>query len=177
MDDNIKKYCDIVRSSSSENEIAIKWLYANGLYKKVIGTLREELELYIRTFYLKNQSKSDREKLLDNFFKGFKWGITEKLMINFAKNNGGQGWEEITYKIGCFFIHLTVFHNWSTEDITKFVTTYEKNILINYINQYHNASLDIDSTFEDIIQYSLDIFKKIKDNMEYQLELLESNII
>lgn len=96
------------------------------------------------------------------------------MMIDFATKNSGQGWEEITYKIGCYFIHLTIFHNWSNEDIAKFITTTQKNILINYINKYYNASLDFDSTFEDIIQYSLDIFEKIKDNMEYQIEQLES---
>lgn len=61
--------------------------------------------------------------------------------------------------------------------IKKFLTSYENKILIDYINQFHNASLDIDSTFEDIIQYSLDVFKKIKDNMEYQLNLLENSIV
>lgn len=177
MFNSIKKYCNIVRCSSNENEMSIKWLFENKLYKKVIGTLREELELYVRTFYLLNQTPIKREKLLNNFFRGFKWGVTEKVMIDFTKNNSNQGWEELTYKIGCYFIHLTVFHNWSNEDITKFVTPYEKYMLINYINQYYNASLNINSTFEDIIQYSLDIFKKIKDNMEYQLKQLENNVV
>lgn len=124
--------------------------------------------------YLLNQKDEYKKILLDNFFKGFKWGVTERMMIDFAKKNSGQGWEEITYKIGCYFIHLTIFHNWSNEDIAKFITTTQKNILINYINKYYNASLDFDSTFEDIIQYSLNIFEKIKDNMEYQIEQLEN---
>lgn len=98
-------------------------------------------------------------------------------MIDFSKHNNDQGWEEITYKIGCYFVHLTIFHNWNDEDIIKSLTFYEKKILIDYINKFHNASLDIDSAFEDIIQYSLDVFKKIKDNMEYQLELLENSIV
>ena len=174
---NIKKYCDIVRESSNENEIAIQWLYENKLYKKVIGTLREELELYIRTFYLLNQNQIERERILNSFFEGFKWKVTEREMVNFAQNNSFKGWEEITYQIGCYFIHLTVLHNWSQEDITKFITLTEKKILINYINKYHNANLTIDSKFEDIIKFSLDIFYKIKDNMEYQLEQLENNII
>lgn len=125
---SIKKYCDIVRTSSLENEIAIKLLYENKLHKKVIETLREELELYIRTFYLLNQSKFNREELLNKFFRAFKWGITEKVMVDFAKNNNNQGWEEITYKIGCYFIHLTVFHDYSNEDIIKFVNNNEKRI-------------------------------------------------
>lgn len=174
---SIKKYCDIVRTSSLENEVAIKLLYENKLYKKVIEVLRDELELYVRTFYLLNQSEVNIEKILNNFFNAFKWGVTEKAMINFTQNNNNQGWEEITYKIGCYFIHLTIFHNWSNEDIIKFVTTNEKQILIKYINQYHNANLNINSTFEDIIKYSLSIFNKIKDNMEYQLIELEKKIV
>ena len=135
MINNIKKYCDIVRESSNENEIAIQWLYENKLYKKVIGTLREELELYIRTFYLLNQNQIERERILNSFFEGFKWKVTEREMVNFAQNNSFKGWE------------------------------------------YHNANLTIDSKFEDIIKFSLDIFYKIKDNMEYQLEQLENNIV
>ncbi len=55
-------------------------------------------------------------------------------MVNFIHNNNNQGWEEITYKIGCYFVHLTIFHNWSNEDITKFVNNCEKQILIILIN-------------------------------------------
>ncbi len=45
MENNIKKYCDIVRNSSNENEKAIKLLYESKLYKKVVGTN------YYQTFF------------------------------------------------------------------------------------------------------------------------------
>ena len=79
-------------------------------------------------------------------------------------------------KFGCSFIHLSILHNWSNEDVTKIIDRSEKEMIIYYINQFHNAKLTINSTFEDIVKYSLSIFEKIKGNMEHQLEQLEKEI-
>lgn len=177
--DKIVKYCSIVRTSSNENEVAIKLLYENKLYKKVIGTLREELELYIRTLYLTNQNASEKERLITEFFKNIQWKnsknarLTDAEMVNFA-NNIGFGWEQISYKFACSFVHLSVLHNWSNEDVIKIIQDNEKKIIIDYINQYHGAKLNDKSTFKDIIVYLLPIFEKIKHNMEYYLQELEN---
>lgn len=178
MKSNTIKYCEIVRSSSLENEITIKILYDNKLYKKVIGTLREELELYIRTLYLLFKDDFEREKLLSEFFNNIQWKnsknkrVTDREMVDFANNIGG-GWESISYKFACSFVHLSVLHNWNNKDIMNLVQVGDKYTIINYINQYHNAKLSYNCTFENILQYSLEIFKKIKDNMEYYLLELE----
>lgn len=98
MENDIKKYCDIVRNSSNENEKAIKLLYESKLYKKVVGTLREELELYIRTLYLSQQNRINREQLLSDFFQNIQWKnsqnkrLTDREMVDFA-NEIGFGWE------------------------------------------------------------------------------------
>lgn len=176
---NIKKYCDIVRVSSSENEVAIKLLYENKLYKKVIGNLREELELYIRTLYLLAQDDLKREYLLSDFFKNIQWKnsknrrLTDREMVDFA-NEVGYGWERISYEFACSFVHLSVLHNWNNKDVIEIINANDKKIIVDYINQYHNAKLNDNCTFENILQYSLDIFEKIKGNMEYYLEKLEN---
>lgn len=176
--DYIKKYCDIVRASSSENEVAIKWLYENKLYKKVVGTLREELELYAKTVYLLSQSKVTREYLLRDFFQNNRWKnardkiLTDGELISHI-HEIGAGWERISYTFACLFVHLSVLHNWSNEDVTKIIDPNQKKIIVDYINSYHSANLSDDCTFEDIMQYSLDIFEKIKGNMECYLEKLE----
>lgn len=65
-------------------------------------------------------------------------------------------------------------HYWNNDDITKYINNEDKAIIINYINQYHKGNLDINCSFEEIIKYSLDIFEKIKGNMECYLKELES---
>lgn len=175
----IQKYCEIVRSSSVENEKAINLLYNNRLYKKVVGTLREELELYVRTLYLLNQSDSTRENLLDNFFNNKQWTndkgrrLTDREILEFASNITGYGCEQISYRFACCFIHLSILHNWENSDVTTIIDANEKKIIIDFINQYHSANLTLKCSFTDIIQYSLAIFGKIKGNMEYYLEELE----
>lgn len=181
MKNNIKKYCEIVRNSSLENELAIKILYDNKLYKKVIGTLREELELYIRTLYLLHKDDFEKEKLLSEFFNNMQWRnsknkrVTDREIVKFANTIGG-GWESISYKFACSFVHLSVLHNWNDKDIMNLVQE-DKYTVVNYINQYHNANLSYDCTFESILKYAPEIFKKIKDNMEYYLLELEKSII
>lgn len=157
-------------------------MYENKLYKKVVGILREELELYIKTFYLLNQDILTKESLLKQFFKYNQLSnskgviLRDREILNFVTEINGYGWEELTYKYGCYFIHLTVFHNWSDEDVTEIIKPHEKKMLIEYINQFHSANLTINSTFEDIIKYSLVVFEKIKTNMECSLKKLEEDI-
>ena len=174
MENNIKKYCDIVRNSSNENEKAIKLLYESKLYKKVVGTLRKELELYIRTLYLSQQNRINREELLSDFFQNIQWKnsqnkrLTDREMVDFA-NGIGFGWEYISYKFACAFVHLSILHDWANKDAINIIRYEEKKTIVDYINQYHNANLDTNCILEDILVYSL----KIKANMEYYLKELE----
>lgn len=177
----IQKYSEVVRSSSAENENAIKLLYNNHLYKKVVGTLREELELYVRTLYLLNQSDINRQYLLTDFFNNKQWTndkgkrITDREILEFAGKIKGYGWEQISYRFACCFIHLSILHNWDNEDVTTIIDANGKKTIIDFINQYHGANLNLQSTLVDIMQYALAIFEKIKGNMEYYLDELEKN--
>lgn len=182
MNDSISKFCSVVRHSSDENEKAINILFENKIYKKVIGTLREELELYVKVLYLSQQDSYIKETLIDEFFENKTWKnsngkrLTDKELLNYASKVKGYGWEQVSYKFSCCFIHFSILHNWLEEDVTNIIDIEEKKTIIGYINQYHNAKLDINSSFEDILQYSLLIFKKIKENMECYIEELEENI-
>ncbi len=175
----VNKYCAVVRHSSNENDNAIHLLFENRLYKKVIGTLREELELYIKTLYLLNQNKETRDRLLLMFSRNHQWinekgkFLTDRKLLDFTSRITGTGWEQISYKFACYFIHFSILHNWEVEDITTFVNVEERQTIVTYINNYHDANLTKDSSFEDIIPYSLKIFDKIKGNLECYLRDLE----
>lgn len=58
--------------------------------------------------------------------------------MDFA-NKIGYGLEKISYDFACSFIHLSILQNWSNEDVTKIISNNDKQIIVNYINQYHKA--------------------------------------
>lgn len=125
---------------------------------------------------MSNQSGINRESLLTNFINNKQWvnakgkRLTDREMLEFASKIKGYGWEQISYRFACCFIHLSILHNWDNEDVTTIINANEKKIVINYINQYHGAKLNSKSSFSDIMEYSLAIFKKIKENMECYLD-------
>ena len=100
----VNKYCNVVRNSFLENEIAIKLLYDNSLYKKAIGTLREELDLYIRTLYLLNRNDYERELLISDFINHKRWKnvcgkyLSDHELVEYANRITGFGWEQISYR-------------------------------------------------------------------------------
>lgn len=181
MKENIMKYCELVKKSSVENEKTIKLLYDNKLYNNAIGILRMELELYVKTLYLVNQNKNDIELLLDDFFNNIRWRneknkiLTERIIVNFA-DKIGYGWERISYKFACSFIHLSILQNWTNEDVTQIISNDDKKIIIQYINQYHNANLSMNCKFEDIVKYLIPIFNKIQGNLECYIKELEKQL-
>jgi len=77
---------------------------------------------------------------------------------------------------GCSLVHLSNLHDWKTVDpmqSTSFMAQISQVDVIMYINQYHMANLNEDSTFEDVAQYLPHVFDKIKANLEYYLTELE----
>jgi len=176
---NLEKYIETVRSSSAENEQAIYLLYTNQLYNNVVATLRRELDLYVKTLYLLNQSEDEQKRLLAEFSQNKQWTnsrgkrLTDRCMLDYASNITGSGWAQISYKFGCSFIHLSILHNWANNDVDTIPPTDEKQAIVDYINHYHVANLNLESSFSDVMQYSLCIFEKIRTNMESYLERLE----
>lgn len=182
MNEHLFTYCQTVRSSSQENETAMKLLIDNRLYKKAVATLREELELYVRTLYVwGQQDPAYKKQLLLDFTNNQQWKdakgkrLTDRTIIEYA-NTFGWGWEKMSYQFSCCFIHLSVLHNWENEEVTNAIPFAEKKIVIDYINNYHNTKLTYYSSFEEIVQYVMPIFEKIKGNLEYYIADLEKQI-
>lgn len=103
--------------------------------------------------------------------------MTDRFLLEYADRYNGQGWEKVSYKFACSFIHLSILHNWTNEDVTAIIDDKEKRIIIDYINSYHGANLNIESSFTDIVQHSLDVFSKIKGNLDYYLEAIEDDVL
>lgn len=180
----VEKFCGILRTRSAENKESFDVLFQNGLYGNCFSVLRQELDSMIRVIFLLNIPEiPQRESLIQKTLNGEKWTfinhnnkvqtITDKDMVNIA--NDLWGWTQNVYKFGCAFIHLSNFHNYLTEDPFMTLPENEKSDIINQINNYHFANLNIDSNLNDIIPYLPKVMAKISANFEYNIRSLENN--
>ena len=181
-EENRHIFCRTIKQRSNENQKAITILYENGLYSNSISILRQELDSLIRVIFLLTINDLDyRNNLMCLFNAGHMWlnennrRSTERQMVEIAYQL--HGWAKLVYKFGCGFIHLSNLHDYYTTDPIEHISEIEKNDIIRYMNQYHNANLSDDVTFQDIMYYVLPIFEKIKGNLECYLEPLENNEI
>ncbi|MEE9361401.1 MAG: hypothetical protein V3U92_02250 [Cellulophaga sp.] len=180
----IEKFCGILRSRSTENKISFEVLFEQNLYGNCFSVLRQELDSMVRVIYLLNIPEiSERELLVQKTLNGKKWtfinhnnkvqNITDRDMVNIASEL--WGWTQNVYKFGCAFIHLSNFHNYLVEDPFMALSENEKEDIINQINNYHSANLDMNSNLNEIIPYLPNIMEKITANFECNITSLENN--
>ena len=179
MEEKVKKYCEVVKKSSNENKESINILFEKQLYKNCMAILRQELELYTKTLFLITLEPSQRDVFMNDFLENKPWrkekingkNVTDRFILNqIQKSKINSGWEAVSYKFGCSFIHLSIFHDLEDKNILSHIE--DKVNIVYYINQYHHGHLNIEFDFNDIKPYILDIFNKIKDNMESYLNEL-----
>jgi hypothetical protein len=176
MSNIVNKFRTAVQNSLDENEKEIKKLVENKLYRNAMGTLREEIELYIKLIYFYYQEESKKKELMNIFFEKNGWRnvIVNKFadidFIDTKMNNTELEWERTSYKFADSFVHFSVLYNYLGEDVTEIVELENLEIIDDYINQYFGADLNIDSSIGDILQYAHMIYGRIKENMEFYLE-------
>jgi len=179
-----EKFCKILRNRSIENKKSFDVLFANKLYGNCFSVLRQELDSMVRVVYLLNISEIDKRNLLiQKTLNGDKWtfinhnnkvqNITDRDMVDIS--NELWGWTQNVYKFGCSFIHLSNFHNYLTEDPFMALSDTQKEDIINQINNYHSANLNLNSSLEEIIPYLPNIMEKITANFECNIRSLENN--
>lgn len=176
--EKIKQFCQLVRQRSSDNREAVKLLYEHQLHANIIAILRQELDSMVRVLHvLLQQTESQKNSLIESCLRGDRWNITDAKMVSEA--NKLNGWENLVYKFGCSFVHLSNLCDINAINISEMLTEQERNDIANYINAYHywdkTEKFPNPFTVEDILPQLLHIFEKIADNLEYYLEKLEAN--
>lgn len=179
MDDHLKKFYDIVRARSNENIQGFNLLYNAKLYGKCISTLREELDSYIRVIFLKNHSQ--KNLFISQTLKCEKWkcgkqNITDRYMLEYLRDRQMDGWErDYIYTIGCFFVHLSNFHNYKVENPFKAISEKDRINIVNFIKDKHGwerDTKDIDiNNIETIIPFLPLVMKKINSNLLYEISM------
>lgn len=176
MEDRKKKFFNIIIARSNENEKALNLLLEEKCYALIGAIIRMELESLVRVHYFNNVNRIKQESLLDEFFVGKKWSVTDRNMVNNLSRS--LGWTEHIYDFCCAFIHLSPYHDWaSTSDIPN-LTQDKRRFIVNEIKSQQNDNWGYDTSlvitedfsFDDLIPFSPYIFKKLRDNLLYEIK-------
>lgn len=165
-----KRFFDIMRARSDENERAIKILLDAECYALVGAIIRMELDSLIRIEDFNNSDASRKKELLDNFFQSQmqsrKWKRTDSEMVkNYSRT---MGWAHHIYYFCCAFIHLSPYHDWASDSAITNLTQRERRFIVSEIkSQQYDPALNIDENFgfDELMPFAPHIFKKLRDNL------------
>ena len=179
MRDKVKKFYDIIKIRSDENEKAFNLLMKEKLYSLVGAIIRMELDSLVRAYYFNNlSSDSEKEELLDKFIAGEKSFKSDFDMVKELSEK--LGWAKHIYFICCAFIHLSVYHDWANNDKIPNLTLQERQFIVTEFKEQQKAfaycgydpslQLDINFGFSDLIKIAPAVFGKLKRNLECEIK-------
>ena len=176
------KFYNLIKHRSIDNQKAFDVLYKNKLYGHCMSVLRQELDSYIRVMFL--ETSTNKEHLMRQTLSGIKWNITsngqtikitDRYMLDNMKDYHMDVWEcEYIYKIGCFFIHLSKFHNYEIENPFAQYSEIDKQKIVQFIKSRHGYEKDASqlnvNNVETLIPFLPLIMNKISSNLQCKLE-------
>jgi hypothetical protein len=177
MTTNESKFHSIVKARSNENTRGFDLLYDAKLYGKCMSTLREELDSYIRILFLRNHPNKNlfiQQTLNGELWKDGKQKITDRYMLDYLKDKEIDCWErKYIYEMGCFFIHLSKFHNYKNENPFDVLSEQDRANIVKFIKDKHSYEMDATNldinNIETIIPFLPLIMKKISTNLLYSI--------
>lgn len=100
--------------------------------------------------------------------------ITDRDMVNLSARL--WGWTKSVYNIGCAFIHLSNFHDYSRSNPFETLSSEEKENIIFHLNKYHGYPQNQELTFSSVSPYLVRVFNKVSSNLSYYIERLENDL-
>lgn len=176
-----QRFCGIMRKRSIENRLAVQILYSNGLLGQVLSVMRQELDSMVRAIYLLSiDDLTERNNLIEQTLLGKKWKrgknqITDRQMVDIADSL--YGWTQSVYKFGCGFIHLSLLHDYLTEDPFDKLDTIEIEDIKKHLNKYHDFSMTDNLNMVTLKPYLPKVFDKISSNLECYIGHIENEKI
>lgn len=170
-----------MRNRSIEHRQAVEVLSSHGLFGQVFCVLRQELDSMIRAIYLLTiVDLEERNELIRQTLSGQKWkrgrrNITDRDMVDIADKL--NGWTKSVYKFGCSYIHLSVLHDYFTENPFSHLDNDEVNDIIVHLNYYHAFPLTSELCMTSLTPYLPCVFNKISANLECYIRDLENERI
>ncbi len=180
--EDITKFCDILNKRSLEHEEAMKRVH--GLPGIMLSILRQELDSMVRVIFLLSISDmEERKRLIKQTLSGEKWtqltkkgkwkNITDRDMVELSNNL--QGWTLSVYKFGCSFIHLSNFHDYSSDNPFDQIDSDEQKDILDHLRNYHCGPHTDKPSFDELSLYFPRVFDKIAGNLQCYIKYLANN--
>ncbi|XOF33982.1 MAG: hypothetical protein ACL93V_01395 [Candidatus Electrothrix sp. YB6] len=185
MNTDIEKFCGLIRKRSKENQTALRsFSSVHSVLSPAFSILRQELDSMVRVIYLLSIADLyERYRLVNLTLSGKQWRVlthkgkwkkvTDRDMVDLAQQL--QGWTQSVYKFGCAFVHLSDFHNHSSENPFEKLEKSEQQDVLSHMRYYHGGPLGDNLTMEELSHYLPDVLKKISGNLECYLQQLEED--
>ncbi len=178
---NTQEFCNIIKTRSIENKKAVDLLFHQRLFGQVMSIVRQELDSMVRCIYLLETDLNQRQILMAQTINGERWRnsqnriITDRDMVNLSAQL--WGWTKSVYDLGCAFIHLSNFHDYSNTNPFENLDSEEKNNIITHLNNYHGYPMTQELTFGSVSPYLSRVFEKVSSNLTCYVERLENEEI
>ena len=143
-------------------------------YGNCISIMCQELDQFIRILFLLKQTLHDRKQFINNSINNQKWSrmigdnkkeyITDADIKIFAETL--TGWEKSIYDFGYIFNNLSNNFNYMLKDPIKSLDDAEREIIYNYIIEYHDSGFIKEYSINELMQVLPNIFVKIYDSIK-----------
>lgn len=146
-------------------------------YALVGAIIRMELDSLIRVHHFNTLSDNEQEIILDKFFKNEKWTLSDRILVNTLSRS--LGWAQHIYEFCCAFIHLSPYHDWATTSNIPNLASEKRRLIVDEIHEQQNDSwgydinltINEDFCFDNLLLFAPSIFKKLKGNLECELDM------
>ena len=176
----LKEYRNLINQRLDENWKSFKVLFDINHFGNCISIMCQELDQFIIVLFLIKQKRYLRDHFMKLSIENQKWYIvnkdnkkeyvTEDLLLGFIKTL--TGWEKSIYEFGFIFKHLTNNANYALKDPIQSLGDDERQVIYNYIKEYHKIDFPNGYTMLELIPILPMIFEKISDNLKnYLLQL------
>jgi hypothetical protein len=185
MNTDIKEFCGLIRKRSEENQTALRsFSSVHSVLSPAFSILRQELDSMIRVIYLLSIADlHERYRLVNLTLSGEKWrvltqngrwrNVTDRDMVELSQRL--QGWTQSVYKFGCAFVHLSDFHNHSSENPFEKLEESEQQDILSHMRHYHGGPPVDNPNMEEFSYYLPNVLNKISSNLDCYLQQLEKD--
>jgi hypothetical protein len=173
----LERFCRQIEERSREHEEAMPIAVAHGWWSLAVGMLRQELDSLIRVIFLLRQPPRIRDQIIESSLtgdgrfrlltpKGKLATVTDSEMVGATDGLADlDGWTRLVYEFGCSFIHLSSAHDYLARDPFQALAVEERQVIADYLRNYHGGLVDTRSTFNDVTVYVPSVLRKISSRL------------
>jgi hypothetical protein len=134
----------------------------------------QELDQIMKLLFLLSKNKIEKGQFMEASIENHKWFvlnkenkkeyITDEDIVKYSESL--SGWDKSIYEFGLAFSHLTNSFNYGSKDPIKSMNDLYRNMLYDYVKEYHDENFPKDFCLDDLIP----ILPMILDSISLHLQ-------